>query len=233
MTLAHENMTHATLPLTSSLPVAIVGAGPVGLTAALALSYYGIPFVVFEADAGLSTETKAGTTLTRTLEIWQRFGAASALLEQASPLNMVELIQRHKATVCFTAPTAYRVMLKAMEEGADLSSLRAAVSAGETLPGPEVQTDDELLDFARRNGTTTYHLIGTARMGPASDPMAVVDDRLRLHGMEGLRVVDASVMPRMPSANTYATTLMIAEKAADMIRGRPPLPAAEARADAA
>ena len=65
-----------------------------------------------------------------------RFGAASALLEQASPLNMVELIQQHRATVCFTAPTAYRVMLKAMEEGADLSSLRAAVSAGETLPGP-------------------------------------------------------------------------------------------------
>jgi 2-aminobenzoate-CoA ligase len=65
-----------------------------------------------------------------------RFGAASALLEQASPGNMIELIQQHRATVCFTAPTAYRVMLKAMEEGADLSSLRAAVSAGETLPGP-------------------------------------------------------------------------------------------------
>src|SRR5262245_11225472 len=76
-------MEHARLPLTSNLPVAIVGAGPVGLTAALALSYYGIPFVVFEADAGLSTETKAGTTLTRTLEIWQRFGAASTVLTRA------------------------------------------------------------------------------------------------------------------------------------------------------
>ncbi len=65
-----------------------------------------------------------------------RFGAAAALLEQASPPNMIEIIQTHKATVCFTAPTAYRVMLKAMEEGADLSSLRAAVSAGETLPAP-------------------------------------------------------------------------------------------------
>jgi 2-aminobenzoate-CoA ligase len=65
-----------------------------------------------------------------------RFGAASALLEQASPINMIDLIQEHRATVCFTAPTAYRVMLKAMEEGADLSSLRAAVSAGETLPAP-------------------------------------------------------------------------------------------------
>jgi 2-aminobenzoate-CoA ligase len=65
-----------------------------------------------------------------------RFGAAAALLEQATPTNMIELIQTHKATVCFTAPTAYRVMLKAMSEGADLSSLRAAVSAGETLPAP-------------------------------------------------------------------------------------------------
>jgi 2-aminobenzoate-CoA ligase len=65
-----------------------------------------------------------------------RFGAAAALLEQATPPNMIEIIQQYKATVCFTAPTAYRVMLKAMAEGADLSSLRAAVSAGETLPAP-------------------------------------------------------------------------------------------------
>jgi choline dehydrogenase len=97
----------------------------------------------------------------------------------------------------------------------------------ETLPGPQAQSDDELLDFAKRNGSTTYHLIGTARMGPATDPTAVVDDRLRVHGMDGLRVVDASIMPSMPSANTYATTLMIAEKAADFIRGR------EAAAEAA
>ena len=70
----------------------------------------------------------------------------------------------------------------------------------------------------RRNGSTTYHLIGTARMGPETDPSAVVDDRLLVHGMQGLRVVDASIMPSMPSANTYATTLMIAEKAADFMR---------------
>ncbi|MCT4331557.1 AMP-binding protein [Paracoccus sp. YLB-12] len=65
-----------------------------------------------------------------------RFGASAVLLENASPPNMIEIIQQHRATICFTAPTAYRVMLRAMEEGADLSSLRAAVSAGETLPGP-------------------------------------------------------------------------------------------------
>jgi 2-aminobenzoate-CoA ligase len=65
-----------------------------------------------------------------------RFGAAACLLENASPPNLIEMIQTYRATVCFTAPTAYRVMLKAMSEGADLSSLRAAVSAGETLPAP-------------------------------------------------------------------------------------------------
>ena len=89
---------------------------------------------------------------------------------------------------------------------------------GETLPGGQAQSDDELLAFARQNGTTTYHLIGTAKMGPASDPGAVVDDELRVHGMQGLRVIDASIMPSMPSANTYATTLMIAERGADLIR---------------
>ena len=68
-----------------------------------------------------------------------RFGAAAALLENASPPNLVEIIETYGATVCFTAPTAYRVMLKAMAEGADLSTLRAAVSAGETLPGPIYQ----------------------------------------------------------------------------------------------
>ena len=65
-----------------------------------------------------------------------RFGAAATLLEDASPPNLIEIIQKYKATVCFTAPTAYRVMLQAMDEGANLSSLRAAVSAGETLPAP-------------------------------------------------------------------------------------------------
>jgi len=98
---------------------------------------------------------------------------------------------------------------------------------GEVLPGPQAQSDDELLEFAKRYGSTCYHLVGTARMGPASDPSAVVDDQLRVHGIAALRVADASIMPNMPSANTYASTLMIGEKASDMIRNRSPLPAAE------
>jgi len=80
-----------------------------------------------------------------------RFGAAAALLEQATPPNLIEIIQKYKATVCFTAPTAYRVMLAAMDKGADLSSLRAAVSAGETLPAPvyaewQAKTGKPMLD---------------------------------------------------------------------------------------
>jgi choline dehydrogenase len=96
----------------------------------------------------------------------------------------------------------------------------------ETLPGPDVETDDEIFEFLRQYGSTVWHLIGTSKMGLRSNPMAVVDDELRVHGVAGLRVVDASVMPSMPSANTYASTLMIAEKAADMIRGRTPLESA-------
>jgi choline dehydrogenase len=91
------------------------------------------------------------------------------------------------------------------------------------LPGPEAQSDDEWLDYARHYGSTAYHLIGTARMGPATDRSTVVDDRLCVHGIDGLRVVDASIMPSMPSANTYSATMMIAEKASDIIRGRQPL----------
>ena len=95
--------------------------------------------------------------------------------------------------------------------------------AGEILPGPAVASDDELLDFARRRGSTAYHLVGTCKMGPADDPQAVVDGELKVRGLQGLRVVDASVMPQVPSANTLAATLMVAEKAADLIRARPPL----------
>ena len=87
-----------------------------------------------------------------------RFGAAAALLEQATPPNMIQIIQDHKATVCFTAPTAYRVMLQAMEEGADLSSLRAAVSAGETLPAPVYE------DWIAKTGKPMLDGIGATEM---------------------------------------------------------------------
>jgi choline dehydrogenase len=96
----------------------------------------------------------------------------------------------------------------------------------EDIPGPHVQTDDELLDVAKQRGTTTFHPMGTCKMGPSTDPGAVVDDNLRVHGLEGLRVIDASIMPTMLSANLNAATMMIGEKGSDMIRGRDPLPSA-------
>ena len=87
----------------------------------------------------------------------------------------------------------------------------------ETLPGRDIQSDDELLDYARRNGSTCYHASCTCMMG--SHAMAVVDDELRVHGLDGLRVIDASVMPAVTSTNTNAPTIMIAEQGAAKITG--------------
>ena len=92
---------------------------------------------------------------------------------------------------------------------------------GEEYPGSEIESDDELLDAARHWGSTTYHVMGTCRMGPDSDPMAVVDDNLRVKGIANLRVIDASIMPTMLSANLNAGAMMIGEKGADLVLGNP------------
>ena len=96
---------------------------------------------------------------------------------------------------------------------------------GERLPGPELVSDEDLFEYACRSGKTQHHPVGTCRMG--HDAMAVVSpDDLRVHGIGGLRVCDASIMPRLVSSNTNAATIMAGEKGSDIIRGREPLPAA-------
>ena len=94
---------------------------------------------------------------------------------------------------------------------------------GEALPGDEYRSDEDMTRYLRANAQSMYHPVGTCRMG--SDAHAVVDDQLRVHGLKGLRVVDASIMPRIPSGNTNAPTIMVAEKASDMLlaeRASPP-----------
>jgi choline dehydrogenase len=88
------------------------------------------------------------------------------------------------------------------------------------FPGPRCRATTNFLAARTERGTTTFHPGCTCRMGPADAKWAVVDDQLRVHGLQGLRVVDASIMPRMISANLNASTLMIADKASDMIRGK-------------
>ena len=106
----------------------------------------------------------------------------------------------------------------------------ARYCGAEVLPGPRIETDDELLDYARQKGSTVYHATCTCKMG--TDQMAVVDDQLRVRGLERLRVIDASVMPTVTSTNTNAPTIMIAEKGAELIRrsARAAAPSVSARA---
>lgn len=95
----------------------------------------------------------------------------------------------------------------------------AALTLRETRPGPDIQDDNALLAYVRKAGQTSWHPIGTCKMG--ADPMAVVDAQLKVHGVHNLRVVDSSIMPTMPSSNTNAASIMIGEKAADMILKEP------------
>ena len=97
-----------------------------------------------------------------------------------------------------------------------------ALRGRELAPGANVTGSAELRDYIRAVASTVWHPVGTCRMGPESDPAAVVDDRLRVRGVEALRIADASIMPRLVNGNPNAATMMIAEKAADLIRGDQP-----------
>ncbi|MEC7537392.1 MAG: GMC oxidoreductase, partial [Pseudomonadota bacterium] len=108
-------------------------------------------------------------------------------------------------------------LLAAMRKGREWmgSEPLKNVISEEFTPGNDLQKDDELLEWVRNNAETTYHPVGTCKMG--QDDMAVVDERLRVRGIEGLRVADASIMPTLTSGNTNAPSIMIGEKASQMM----------------
>lgn len=118
------------------------------------------------------------------------------------------------------SPTDQAVLVAALKEARAILSAPALAPymEKEIFPGADaVASDDEWLAFARANGNSSYHLVGSCKMGPASDALSVVDDNLRVHGLDGLHVIDASIMPVIVSANTYAATMAIAEKGADLL----------------
>src|SRR5699024_2660914 len=116
-----------------------------------------------------------------------------------------------------------REWIEAVRRTREITSQQSmsAYNSGEISPGPDVQTDEEILEWVRNDAETALHPCCTAKMGPASDPMAVVDpNSMKVHGVENLRVVDASAMPYVTNGNIHAPVLMLAEKAADLILGK-------------
>jgi choline dehydrogenase len=126
----------------------------------------------------------------------------------------------------FTEPSDVRRMIRGIRAARAIYAREPLKSllVGELVPGPQCVSDADLERFIRASGAITQHPVGTCRMG--LDEQAVVDATLTVRGLAGLRVADASVMPNVPGGNTNAPTIMIAEKAADLIRGRRLPPAA-------
>jgi choline dehydrogenase-like flavoprotein len=119
-------------------------------------------------------------------------------------------------------PHDKEMAIKGLRLARDIMRQRALARfvQSEVLPGSKLETDAELFDYACANAKTDHHPVGTCTMGPDTHPASVVTPDLRLIGLKGLRIVDASVMPFVPSCNTNAPTIMVAEKAADHILGR-------------
>jgi choline dehydrogenase-like flavoprotein len=117
-----------------------------------------------------------------------------------------------------SAPSDLRVLIAGVNHTRRIFAQPAIAqySAGETMPGSGIETDEQFAEYARHNGSNVFHPVGTCKMG--TDPMAVVDARLRVHGIQALRVIDASIMPAVTTGNTNAPTIMIGEKGAQMIK---------------
>ena len=146
-------------------------------------------------------------------------------LNSANPLDDPAIFANYLSTE--EDRRALREGVKMMREVARQPALDKYRST-ELFPGEQVQTDEQIDAWIKEVAETIYHPVGTCRMGAADDEMAVVDGELKVRGIAGLRVIDASVMPTLVGGNTNAPTIMIAEKAADMIRGKAALPADDA-----
>lgn len=173
-------------------------------------------------------------------------GGTDVLAKHAFQVHIDLMRPRSRGHVRTTNSDPFRapeILFNYLGDPQDLADLRSGVhllrkvlsqpalapfAGAELFPGPAVRTDEEIDHWIRQTLETCYHPVGTCRMGAADDPGAVVDPECRVRGLEGLRVVDASIMPAIVSANTNASTIMIAEKAADLIRGRTPLRAGQA-----
>jgi choline dehydrogenase len=194
-----------------------VGAGQVGGAACTPHAANGRPDVQFNVMP-LSVD-KPGDPLHAysgfTAAVWQCHPASrgSVRIRSADPLAAPRIETNYlQQSIDRKTLVAGIGMLREIYRQAPFRDLWEA----EVLPGPAARDDAELLDFARRLGGTVFHCVGTCRMG--SDARAVVDPELRVRGVERLRVIDASVMPKVTSANTNAASLMIGEKGAALLR---------------
>jgi choline dehydrogenase/4-pyridoxate dehydrogenase len=193
--------------------------------------------------AFLKTDSREAAPDTQLLFIAGPLGATPYLPLQkgfadsfACRVVLVRPESRGSISLASSAPLAHpHIRQKLLATDRDWSTMRRAVAlfrdiarqraiapfiAGELGPLAAVRNDEELEHAIRTTAVTAHHPAGTCRMGTASDPMAVVDPELRVHGTEGLRVVDASVFPDLVGGNINAAVLMIAERASDLIRGR-------------
>jgi choline dehydrogenase len=174
--------------------------------------------VVFDHDGGIDQGMHG---FTYCIGPTRAEGSGWVKLRSANPDDPPRILCNFLST-----PADWHLMRESIRIGREVAYQKAydRYRSREISPGPAVKTDAEIDEYLRGATVNDFHPTGTCRMG--SDRMAVVDSTLKVHGIEGLRVVDASVMPSTVSANTNATTIMIGEKAADLVRGRPPLPPA-------
>jgi choline dehydrogenase len=177
-----------------------------------------VPIVFLDLDQ--ENVKQAGATINPC--VLRPMSRGEILLNSADPAAPPSLDPKY-----FQHPEDCRIAVGGLKKAREIlgqSALRAFTSE-EALPGDDTRTDEEMLQYIRRRSKTVYHPVGTCKMG--IDEMSVVDPELRVRGVKGLRVIDASIMPNLISGNTNAASIMIGEKGADLVLGRVPLPSAQ------